>query len=929
MAKASPAVRSFNAGEFSDLMGGRPDLDRYPSSALAMLNYAAAPQGPAIGRSGTSLVNDAARHAEYSRLVPFVYSEDEVRVLEFGSDRIRFYSEDGGLQTYAPVDMTVTSLPGFPIVFTSATLGALVGEDVVLSGLPAATGLNGVPLRVVTRVGTTFTLESVWPAAQAIASGDAARVYHVACAYSEAQRQSLRALQSVNVIYLFTSAQPRKLSRFGDYDWRLTSLELEDGPYLPTNTTATTLTASATGNPVTVMVSNAGGPDTAAASSERPAITGTLGAPVQFLQRNIGYTLATGTAFRAFDGDEETYWASNEQQKGNLEVTLAVPFAVDGYVIHLARDNQDTTYTSKDYAPSKFALDGWNGSAWIEIDKQEEYVLYDGNKSTFIPVPNTVVYSKYRLRVMACLRNGLIEPRVARLVLRKAGATFNLTASAVTGINDGAGFLTTDVGRLVRIKGSDGAWRSCRITARVSATVVTVALLGEPLTDTKAIREWRLGYWSDTTGWPNAADFHEDRLWLGGSTAFPDLVAASVTGGYENFSQTDSEGVVLDDSAMAFRLNSRKLSRVQWLSADDKGLVVGTGSEEYSVKGKGGDALTARNVEAKRSTQRGSKSVEPVRIDSQLLYVQRGGRAVREFAFVYEADNYKSPSMSQLASHIGAIPFAEMAYAQEPYSIVWMRRVDGTVVGLTYNRDEGVVGWHRHDFSGGYVESIAVVPQSDGLQDALWLVVRRTVNNVTRRYIERLTRFWDFNTDVADAHFVDCALRYDGAETMTVDGLHHLEGEDVYGLADLKPVGPLRVLGGQVVLPFAASSAILGLGFDAFVVLPRLEAGAADGTAQGKIKRIHGIATHVWRSYGGEVGVWNHELNDFVLEPLIYETRTDDIEEAPTLFTGVLKPITAAPGYDLDGMVKFMRPRHTPLPLNVAAVMPQLHTQDR
>jgi hypothetical protein len=69
-----------------------------------------------------------------------------------------------------------------------------------------------------------------------------------------------------------------------------------------------------------------------------------------------------------------------------------------------------------------------------------------------------------------------------------------------------------------------------------------------------------------------------------------------------------------------------------------------------------------------------------------------------------------------------------------------MRREDGTVVGLTYNRDEGVVGWHRHDF-GGYVESIAVLPQADGLQDALWLVVRRTINGVERRFVERLTRF--------------------------------------------------------------------------------------------------------------------------------------------------------------------------------------------
>jgi len=929
MAKASPAIRSFNAGEFSDLMGGRPDLDRYPSSAEVMYNYIAAPQGPAVGRSGTMLVTDAARHDEYSRMVPFVFSSEEVRVLEFASDRIRFFSEQGGLQTYAAVgDMNVTSLPGFPIVFTSATLGANIGDDVVLSGMSATLGLNGVPLRVTNKVSTTYTLEASWPLTYAIENGDVSRVYHVACAYSEAQREALRPLQSINVVYLFTYGKPRKLSRFGDYDWRLEDYNFQDGPYMPINETATKLTPSARGDGIATMTSNVAGPDTAAASSERPAITGTVGSPVNFLQRNITYSLPTGNAYKAFDGDEETYWASNEQQKGILEVTPAVPFAADGYTIHLARDNQDTTYASKDYAPSKFAFEGWNGSAWIELDRQDEYVLYDGSKSAFIQIPNTTSYSKYRLRVLACYRNGLIEPRVARLTIRKAGATFNLTADAVTGINNDQGFLATDVGRLIRIRGSDGAWRSVKITVVVSTTVVTVELLGEPLVSVAAMREWRLGYWSNTTGWPHCAEFFDDRIWCGGSTAFPDLIVSSVTGGYEVFSQTDSQNVVLDDSAMVFRLNSRKLSSVRWISGDDKGLLIGTGSEEYSLKGKGGDALTARNPDAKRATQRGSDFVEPVRIDSQLLYVQRGGRAVREFAFVYEADNYKSPSMSQLASHIGALPFKEMAYAQEPYSIVWMRRFDGSLVGLTYNRDEGVVGWHGHNLSGGVVESIAVVPQADGLQDALWASVRRTINGQTRRFIERLTRFWDFNMEVEDAHFVDCALRYEGPETTVIAGLHHLEGEDVYGLADVKPVGPLRVVGGSVELPFAASSVLLGLGFDAYVVIPRIEAGGADGTAQGKTKRIHSIATHVWRSYGGEIGVWNHEKGDFVLEPLIYETRTEFIEDV-ALYTGTLKPITAAPGYDLDGKVKFMRPKETPLPLNVAAIMPQLHTQDR
>lgn len=75
------------------------------------------------------------------------------------------------------------------------------------------------------------------------------------------------------------------------------------------------------------------------------------------------------------------------------------------------------------------------------------------------------------------------------------------------------------------------------------------------------------------------------------------------------------------------------------------------GSEEYTLSAGAQESVTARTVKARRTTCRGSAAVEPTPVDNQLLYVQRGGRTVREFAFVFEADGYKSPSMSQLASH--------------------------------------------------------------------------------------------------------------------------------------------------------------------------------------------------------------------------------------------------------------------------------------
>lgn len=927
MAKASPMVRSFNAGEFSELLEGRTDLDRYPASLRKMVNIIAAPQGPAIARSGTAFVTPASNVSQYSAVIPFVFSNEQAKLIEFASDRIRFVDEDG-LQVYAPVSATVTSGQGAPIVFTSASLGANVGDQVVLSGFPVNYNLNGEVAKITAKLGTSYTLDKTFPALTVV-NGVVSRVYHVACDYTEDQRRAMRFVQSVDVLYLLTGSRPRKLSRYGDYDWRLETINFVDGPYMPINDTSTTLTPNGTGNAIPNMTGDSAPSGVAGGSGNRPALSGTVDAPADWLGRRLTYSLDASAFYYAFDNNDDSYWAGNAEQSGYIQYHLPAGFVCDGYTIYVAFDNQDSSYLATDYAPSTFEFQGYNGSSWVTLDRQENYVLYDNNKSVFFEIDNSVAYPYYRLAIQKLMRNGPIEPRVRRLVMRSpSSATFTLTASSVVGINNDTGFQTTDVGRLIRLKGSDGAWRAVEITARASTTSVTVKLLGEPLLDTKAIKQWRLGYWSNTTGWPTVGDFFEDRLWLAGPAEYPDQFAGSVTGAYETFSQTDTFGEVLDDSAVVGRLNSRRLSRIRWLSSDERGLVLGTGSEEYTMSSPNGEALTARNIKARPATRRGSASVEPVRVDNQVLYVQRSGRTIREFAYVFENDGYKSPSMSQLASHLGAIPFAEMDYAAEPHSIVWIRRQDGSLVGLTYNREENVVGWHRHDLSGGVVEALAVLPQKDQLQDALWVVVKRNINGVDKRYIERLTRFWDFDTTIDDAHYVDSGLRYIGDAIGTVYGLQHLEGEEVYGLADGRPVGPFVVANGSVTLPFDAENIVLGLGYDSEAETSRLENGAADGTAMGKVKRINSVVVNVWNSVGGEVGVYNEQADKIVYEELEYPGRFDEIEDI-TLYTGMIGPFTPEVGYDMRGTLAFRRPKSSPLPFNILSIMPQLNTQDR
>lgn len=915
MAKVSPLVRSFNGGEVSPLVQGRTDLDRYPSSNRTLLNVVAAPQGPAIPRSGTQFMAANYKHDQLSIGISFVFSEDQAYTVEFTEGRIRFLNDDG-LLVYAPVAATGTSTAPFQFDSPALTaLGAAVGDQVALSGYADNYNLNGEVGNITAKVGDLYTIDLVYPALALDAAITVSLVYSIDSPYLEADLAGIRDLQSLDVVYLFhPNIKTYKLKRTDTYNWSFEVVDFLDGPYMDTNETSTTLQPTTRGTHTPFMTTNS-----------LPAGSTAFGS---------GAT-APNDFYRAFnDGDGSSFWEAAAAQIGILGYQSSVAFICDGYSIHLATANENASFTIKDYAPSTWTFEGSNdGITYTVLDSKVNYVLFDNNKSLFFEIKNTTAYAYYRVNIRACTRNGNLAPRIHSLVLRSTTSkSLTINASSITGINNDTGFQTTDIGRLLRVRGNDGTWRSLKITARNSTTQIVATLLGEPFSTTDAVDEWRLGHWSDTTGYANCGTFFQDRLWLGGSNVFPDLVVGSFSQQYENMTPTEPGGEVLDTNSIVLRLNSRRLSRVKWMAEGDKGLLTGTGSREWLITTADGSGktITPGNAKAVASTSRGSADADIISVDNLVLYIQRSGRTIREFAFVYESDGYKSPSMSLLSSHIGAIPFVQMAYAAEPYSIVWVRRMDGSVVGLTYNRDENVIGWHRHDFAGGVVESINVIPSSDGLQDTLWLMVRRTVDGNTVRYWEKLTRFWDFGMTIDDAHYVDCALRYEGTATDVVFGFQHLEARtDIYGLADGVPVGPFTVEGGSVVLPNEAENIILGIGFDSEGETMGLENGAQDGTAQGKEKRIHSMKVNVWESYGGEIGTWNEDLQVPVYTPLEdqYPAPLDEIREI-NLYSGIVGPITMQPGYEKRGSVFFRRTKDKPLPFNIISVMPQMVTQD-
>ena len=207
-------------------------------------------------------------------------------------------------------------------------------------------------------------------------------------------------------------------------------------------------------------------------------------------------------------------------------------------------------------------------------------------------------------------------------------------------------------------------------------------------------------------------------LILGGCPKHPHRINGSNVGDYENFSVKSKDGVIADDCAVSYTLNADNVNVITWLADDEKGLVVGTVGGEWVIRPSSqGEALTPTNVNARMSARYGSaRGVMPVSAGKSILFVQRAGRKLRELAYVFEDDGFRAPDLTVTAEHITCGGLRELAYQQQPQSIVWAIRGDGCLLGFTYEREQEVLAWHRHPLGGTCdggnpcVESIATIP---------------------------------------------------------------------------------------------------------------------------------------------------------------------------------------------------------------------------
>lgn len=347
--------------------------------------------------------------------------------------------------------------------------------------------------------------------------------------------------------------------------------------------------------------------------------------------------------------------------------------------------------------------------------------------------------------------------------------------------------------------------------------------------------------------YPSQVFFHQQRLGFAATANRPITIWLSRTGDFESMA---SSVPPKDDDAIEVTLAATQANRIVWLQPDRNALAFGTEGSEWTLQSSEGVVLTPSTVSFQLQTTNGGEgTVSALSVGGGVLYVQRGSGAVREFAYNYSADKYLGQDLTILARHIiKDRDITAWAYQQEPYSTLWCVLSDGTFAGLTYMKEQDVIGWHRHTTDGSILD-VAVIPGAP--DDQVWFLVRRTAGV----FVERLESFFD-SDNLDDAFFLDSALHYSGEAADTFSGLEYLSGRTVQVFADGGTIDGLTVsAGGELKLKSPAKSVHIGLPYTSRVIPNLPEVQTQQGWTLMHNRKISAVRVRTYRSMSFLAGI--------------------------------------------------------------------------
>lgn len=441
---------------------------------------------------------------------------------------------------------------------------------------------------------------------------------------------------------------------------------------------------------------------------------------------------------------------------------------------------------------------------------------------------------------------------------------------------------------------------------------------------------WQIGAWgTGSTQYPGSFPvtfgFYADRLFSGAGIRW----WGSAPGLYTSHAQ-DLYSLVSAACAITGVIAAQHVDAITWMSALNI-LLIGTKGGEFGLAPITSTApLGPDNVQVVRQSDMRSKSVRAEIVGTSNFYVQSSGKKVMAQDYNFYLDRYDSTNQNRIANHIAGYTVAsgiiDIDWHAEPYEVLWNVRNDGVLIGYVFDRADNVTGWCQQPFGEtvagpAIVECVSSIPAPDGTRDEVWVIVNRTIGGVVVRSVGYLEK--DFETGDAQSSmcYVDMSGVYNGVPTTTITGLSWLNGETVSVLRDGGGHPDCVVSGGQITLQTAGSVVQVGLACPANLITMKLEV-PANGTSQGKLKRVVQCSIRLKNTLGGLIGMANGQSLD-LMQPNV---NTTNLGSPPPLLTGDVQRMSIRGNVESDCQIQIQQPQ--PFQMEILGIFPNITTEE-
>jgi ALTTAQ repeat len=841
MATTRHLRQSFSGGEISNGLLGQVSNEKVQTAASIMRNFIALPHGPATARPGFEYVASVRSPTNPVRLIPFVYSISNALVLEIGQTWIRMH-ENGGTVTYDNPPAWVSRKP-------------YDAGDIVQNGLYAWRCC--VPHASVTFPGnmtcTVLGPNYLWPYWSQMSGTNTGGFFEILYPqpWNGLNLSLLRYAQS-NDVLTFTHPKtcPYVLTRYGATNWTLAPVSFDpsaSGLQTPTGLTVTPTPSSVPSGDLSYKYTYAVSSLTSDLSVETPIcapVTVDCNLFVSGSENTLAWGVGSSTNIMSAYTTDMIQTLTTDQISALSTAQIQALSSVQIPVITTSGIQALTTthhfhYFTTAQIPSLT-------TAQLSVVPTYDFVLLSSSQLTALNVSQLYSLSA-QLSALSTTQVSVLQTfQDMSGGFSQLGSRYNIyLRTTSTGL---FGFIgQTEDTTFV----DDGIAPDLSITPRMfepsfaNGTASLAAL---------------------STFYPTAVCYNQGRKWFGGSVTEPNGLWATRSSTEADMSYSipsnASDAIWVDINAMTADYVRHLVPVVL--------MIIFTGSAEWKIASYDGNAINQANISASPQTYIGSNDMRPVVVNYNVLYGAARGGHVRELSYNWMFNGYITGDISLYAHHLfDGYDVVDSAYMKSPFPLIWFVSSNGNLLGLTYVPEQKIAAWHHHDTTNGVFEAIACIPE--GVQDTLYAVVKRTMNGLTYRYIERMAPLvW---SNYKSSVFVDSALTYSGGSSPptihTISGLSYIADQVVSVYADgavyTKTVSP----SGTITIPAAAYTTVtVGLPITADLLTIPFAQQVDPAMGQGIPKNINKAWMRVQASGGGsiQVGPDVYHLRSFTLQ---------------------------------------------------------------